>query len=500
MDTGNKPHKKLDTVSLFSGCGGLDLGFLISGHFNIKFASDINPAAADTYSENFKSKKVSKLPKIPEKEPLFMISDIQDLDFAKLVSLFPYTEAVIGGPPCQDFSLARGTDREDTCIYTNRGKLYSYFVKALIYIKPKYFVFENVPGIISHNKGNTWDTIREDFTNLSLHAEDIEKVAGDGFSEISSEYFLAYQGVADASAVGVPQKRKRVIIVGVRKDLLKDSPVGSEDDLSNKIRQICTSKIQGEGLSFKEYPLSSFEAFEGNTLDQLEDKYRNIMKEWFFNDKNGEANELLDWVTKNSPTFKENILKNYCRANSSEFSYENLALAMEDHRKVLEYMRSKNVIESSSEDGFDESCVIPNEKLQVRSRLYFTPPDENYKFLYRHERWRVEGKNISMIYRRIHPLKPSYTVTASGGGGTHGYHYERSRSRLTNRERARLQSFPDWFKFIGTYTQQREIIGNAVPPILGKAVADAIFNIDRLLSGRFDATNQEHLIFKKPLI
>lgn len=74
-----------------------------------------------------------------------------------------------------------------------------------------------------------------------------------------------------------------------------------------------------------------------------------------------------------------------------------------------------------------------------------------------------------------------YTVTANGGGATHGYHYERSRSRLTNRRKARFQTFPDTFKFRRTYGKQREIIGNAVPPLLDKAVNEAVIEIDRLL-------------------
>ena len=70
---------------------------------------------------------------------------------------------------------------------------------------------------------------------------------------------------------------------------------------------------------------------------------------------------------------------------------------------------------------------------------------------------------ISHVYRRIHPDEPSKTIIAAGGGGTWGYHYPEPRS-LNNRERARLQSFPDDFEFVGTMTQVRKQIGNAVPP------------------------------------
>jgi len=70
----------------------------------------------------------------------------------------------------------------------------------------------------------------------------------------------------------------------------------------------------------------------------------------------------------------------------------------------------------------------------------------------------------SNIYRRLDRNIPSYTVLASGGGGTWTYHYEEPRA-LTNRERARLQSFPDDYKFIGSITEVRRQIGNAVPPV-----------------------------------
>ena len=74
----------------------------------------------------------------------------------------------------------------------------------------------------------------------------------------------------------------------------------------------------------------------------------------------------------------------------------------------------------------------------------------------------VKGAKISQIYRRLDPDKPAYTVTGSGGGGTHVYHWRENRA-LTNRERARLQTFPDDFKFIGSKESVRKQIGMAVP-------------------------------------
>lgn len=85
----------------------------------------------------------------------------------------------------------------------------------------------------------------------------------------------------------------------------------------------------------------------------------------------------------------------------------------------------------------------------------------------------VRGAKLSQIYRRLHPDRPSYTLTGSGGGGTHGYHWDEPRA-LTNRERARIQTFPDSFIFEGSKESVRKQIGMAVPPKLSEAIFTAI--------------------------
>ena len=87
----------------------------------------------------------------------------------------------------------------------------------------------------------------------------------------------------------------------------------------------------------------------------------------------------------------------------------------------------------------------------------------------------VNGAKLSQIYRRLDPDKPAYTVTGSGGGGTHIYHYSEPRA-LTNRERARLQTFPDNFEFVGSKESVRKQIGMAVPPQGAKIILEAILN------------------------
>ncbi len=85
----------------------------------------------------------------------------------------------------------------------------------------------------------------------------------------------------------------------------------------------------------------------------------------------------------------------------------------------------------------------------------------------------VKGAKISQIYKRLDPTKPSYTVTGSGGGGTHIYHWSEPRA-LTNRERARLQTFPDSYEFIGSKESVRKQIGMAVPCKGAKIIFESI--------------------------
>lgn len=112
---------------------------------------------------------------------------------------------------------------------------------------------------------------------------------------------------------------------------------------------------------------------------------------------------------------------------------------------------------------------------QVIERLKFIKAGENAfnAKLPKELELNVKGAKISQIYRRLQPDKPSYTITGSGGGGTHVYHWQENRA-LTNRERARLQTFPDDFIFLGSKESVRKQIGMAVPPKGAKIIFDAI--------------------------
>lgn len=111
----------------------------------------------------------------------------------------------------------------------------------------------------------------------------------------------------------------------------------------------------------------------------------------------------------------------------------------------------------------------------VVERLGYISPGENVFTADMPERLRlkVKGAKISQLYRRLNPNKPSYTVIGNGGGGMHVYHWSEPRA-LTNRERARLQTFPDWYVFEGSKDSVRRQIGMAVPPRAARVIFEAI--------------------------
>lgn len=177
--------KKLKIISLFSGCGGMDMGFLMAEHpelaYEIVWANDFDKSACETYRKNFRHN--------------ITCTDIWDIDLDKI----PYGDVIIGGFPCQDFSILRGEKRHGFKV--KRGLLYTKFVEAVAKKLPLFFVAENVKGLMNMHKGWVIKKIKEDF----------EKVDGVG-------YDVKYELINFAD-YGVPQNRERVIIIGVRKDL-----------------------------------------------------------------------------------------------------------------------------------------------------------------------------------------------------------------------------------------------------------------------------------------
>ena len=139
------------------------------------------------------------------------------------------------------------------------------------------------------------------------------------------------------------------------------------------------------------------------------------------------------------------------------------------------YVSAKFAIENPSIPENAPNHEITAQGKIVVERLKHIPAGENvwYESLPKHLRLNVRGAKMSQIYKRLHPDKPSYTITGSGGGGTHGYHWNENRA-LTNRERARIQTFPDNFIFEGSKESVRKQIGMAVPPRAAQIITEAV--------------------------
>lgn len=456
-------------VSLFSGAGGLDLGFVQTGLYRIVFANDILEPAVMTYSRNF-GLKLDKCSGAVEAEPgTALVCDVERVDFSPLKDA--EVDVVVGGPPCQDFSIVRGPDWDRKGIEVKRGRLYAHFVRALAVLQPKAFLFENVPGLVSANRGLAYKVILEDFSRLNVRWDEVRKVVGNSTAQKPAEgYEIVFSDIVDFSHYGVPQKRERLIIVGVRKDLVKTI------DKAWKIRSAFLSVLKKLAGLFPKYPLTPIEAFEGRRLDELSDVYREVMRKWdgVWLEVGTEA--ARRWKEEVWDKLKLDAVEDYLTVNIIKpAGREELEEALRHHESVLRELGYYGVPVHTLRlpDGTHE---IPNEESSVVERMKRIPPDENHEFV-RSTKWEVEGRGISLVYRRIHPLKPSYTIVAYGGGGTHGYHYDRDRATLTLREKARLQTFPDTFLFSVTKTQIRAQIGEAVPPLAGKRLARALAEV-----------------------
>ena len=170
-------------ISLFSGCGGLDLGFKEAG-FNIVWANDFDKEAVESYKNNIGEHIIH--------DSIYNIK-IEDI---------PDADILIGGFPCLGFTVAKGKSRELNCDY---NQLFQEYARVLDAKQPKYFLVENVTGIKSGKDFNDF------FHNVILES----------FISSGIGYRVKYETIL-SSDLGVPQNRKRVIILGTRNDIEKE--------------------------------------------------------------------------------------------------------------------------------------------------------------------------------------------------------------------------------------------------------------------------------------
>ncbi|MDX2139946.1 MAG: DNA cytosine methyltransferase [Chloroflexota bacterium] len=465
-------NRKRIVASVFSGAGGFDWGFHRAG-FETRFAVELKESPAETLAHNLKlNKRTAPIRPTLYDLPVVIQGDIRSVDFSGLISM--QSDVLIGGPPCQDFSISKGTKREG--LNGGRGKLYLEFLRALMFLQPKMFVFENVPGFTSANNGLAYRTVLDDLRNLESHRREAIEAAQPVKvpHEAVNSYDILFADVVDVPMIGVSQTRRRLIIVGIRSDLTE--PLGGlSSGLGDQLKEVLT----GSMWHFDRYPLTPLEIFEGQPLHKLGDKYGQVMRAYEDLGKEKPFPKATVWHRDVYANLTFDVIKDYYAALGMDFTkdYDSEAFlsAMLEHEQLLEQLGwlGRPVYELK-----DAHCALPRQSDDVQARMAQIPPEENAEFVDGTD-WRVTSKEISFIYRRPSPLKPAWTVMAHGGGGTYGYHYERDRQMLTLRERARIQTFTDDFEFKGT--DVRAQIGEAVPPLLGERLACVVKSILELV-------------------
>lgn len=346
----------LKVIDLFSGVGGLSLGFEQQG-FRVILANEYDTSIASAYIHNHKDVNM-------------IIGDITKLNLSEVFG--PYSgeiDVIIGGPPCQGFSQ-KGQRKT---IHDKRNYLFKYFVAIVELVKPRYFVMENVPNLLTAENG--------------LFKEEISALFN------SMGYYLN-MGVLNASDYGVPQNRRRAIIVGKHQAPapLLPHPLNTTVTIWDAISDLAFLH-SGEGEEEQEYRLPA------NT--EYEKKLR-----------------------KNAT-----ILMNHVATKHSALALERLAM------------------------------IPPN------SGKESLPPEHLTRSIY------------SGTWTRMRKNEVSVTITTrfdtpSSGKFTHPF----LNRAITVREAARIQAFPDTFKFIGTKGSQMKQVGNAVPPLLAQVIAKTIWD------------------------
>ncbi|SMN11030.1 DNA-cytosine methyltransferase [uncultured Candidatus Thioglobus sp.] len=347
---------KPTAIELFSGAGGLSIGLEIAG-FNVVLANEIEKNFAETFKLNHPNTKM-------------ICDDICNIDFAQEMQILDFSEIdlISGGPPCQGFSTVGSKNAKDP-----RNNLFYEYLRAVNEIRPKYIIFENVSGFKSMYNGNAFKTLVTEFDLLG---------------------YFTRSSILEASNFGLPQLRKRTIIVGWKKELPK--------------------------AELPDYQWDNF--FKLSLIDAISD-----LPELKANDKKCEY--------KCEP---QNEYQKKLRNGQEELTEHNSSDYGEKMLEILSLIPTGGTINDLPE--------------RLRPKKYF-----------------------ANTYARLFPDKPAPTITRNFGtpSSSRCVHPFQNRA-LSTREGARLQGFPDSYKFFGSKTSKNLQIGNAVPPIFGEVIAKEI--------------------------
>lgn len=392
-------NKSFRYIDLFAGCGGISLG-LYNSEWKGIFAVEKSPMAFETLRYNLiEQKKHFHWPEwLPQKnyDILFFLKKYKK----ELEKLKGKVDLVVGGPPCQGFSMAGRRKEND-----KRNNLFEAYLRFISLVKPKALIFENVKG----------------FT-IGFNGKDGR---GKAFSEEAKERLekLGYDiegQIVDFSDLSVPQRRKRFILVGFRKDLDKN-PKEFFEKLYGKNKEFCKKK------KIKE---------RNNVGDAISDLLQ----------KNGEINST------DSKSFKQG---NYGKIGSS-------------YQKLL---RGSEKIPDSNRFAKHNLSTIKKFKYILEKCSKNSNIDDKTK-----ERFNLKKRCVIPLC--VNSTSPTLTTLPDDY-----IHYSEPRI-LTVREYSRIQSFPDWFKIKGKYTtggkrRTEEVprytqIGNAIPPLGGEQFGNVL--------------------------
>lgn len=362
--------RKSKSISLFAGAGGCSLGFKQAG-YDIIYATDIDEKAIETYKINFPDTRAE-------------CKDINDINFDTLLSelgLVPgELDVLIGGPPCQGFSTAGTRFWDDP-----RNLLLKQYVRALSTIKPKWFMMENVEGLLTTKKGEYVFELVKAFVELGYQIR-LEKV-------YTQEY-------------GVPQRRKRVIILGNRLGIDFDFPKPVSKSYGQIYRK---ADVNIEDALFG-LPKPTFENVPVAYTQELDGQWIEMLK----NPKGT--------VTEHFTTPNDELQSKRIKGIGPGETMKNLPTELQ-HQSYLKRANRRVM------DG------TPSEK---------------------------RGGPPSGLKRLVLD-EPSLTITSAA---TREFIHPTEDRTLTLRECARIQTFPDYFEFIGSQGDKIQQIGNAIPPLL----------------------------------
>jgi len=397
----------LNTIDLFAGCGGLSDGFEKTGMYkSLAFIEwEKQPCAtlikrltnkweyesADEIVLQFDMQRIDELINGWKNDEIFgKHKGLKDLVGNKTVDL------IIGGPPCQAYSVA-GRVRDEKGMHEDyRNYLFESYLAIVNEYKPKLFVFENVEGILSAKPGgiSIIERITSDFAKIGY------KILGD----------LRKYALLNAADFGVPQKRKRVIIIGVNNELIKIAP---------------------------EFALVDF--------------YDNILSSYRTKSQRTVADAISD-LPKLFPLNLENNI------NRVKLSHNLSSPKILNHFPRFHSKRDQEIFREIALDKLEKSNKYPNSKALIE--LYFQKTGKKSNF-HKYNVLELDAPSNTIpahLYkdglRHIHP-DPEQART------------------ITVREAARLQGFDDDFEFLGSMGDQYKMIGNAVPPILSECIAKA---------------------------